>query len=204
MYSAPPVCLCDAYGCCRLSEGLTRDQSFARQLARKYGGGAGGGGARGFGGVGGVVVGGGPPPTVSSVTNWQTPKPSKAGGGGGGGESGGENGGGETGGGGVVNTTAAGITVDSWLDKYELGEYAEGIKGAGYNSMRFLKAACEEVRQRQDKRHTHPSLFFLAVFLDGVLEVLCFIVTPCDFLLLLLLLLQNRRSIDQPIRIWRR
>jgi hypothetical protein len=30
------------------------------------------------------------------------------------------------------------------------------------------------------------------VFLDGVLEVLCFIVTPCDFLLL-----QNRRSIDQ-------
>jgi hypothetical protein len=86
------------------------------------------------------------------VTDWQTPKPSKAGGGGS--ESGGENGGGETGGGGVVNMTAAGITVDSWLDKYELGEYAEGIKGAGYNSMRFLKAACEEVRQRQDKtRH---------------------------------------------------
>eukprot|EP01046_Picozoa_sp_COSAG06_P044801 COSAG06_NODE_6096_length_3113_cov_2.928003_4_plen_150_part_00 len=148
MYVLCTTCLCNAYGCCRLSEGLTRDQSFARQLARKYGGGGAAAAAVGARGFGGVLVGGGPPPTVSSVTDWQTPKLSKAGGGG---ESGGENGGGGDtgggGGGGVVNMTAAGITVDSWLDKYELGEYAEGIKGAGYNSMRFLKAACEEVRQ---------------------------------------------------------
>ena len=56
--------------------------------------------------------------------------------------------------------------VDAWLQSYELGEYAAGIKDAGYSSMRFLVAAngadLEEVMAEVGMKRAHAKVFTAA------------------------------------------
>jgi len=56
--------------------------------------------------------------------------------------------------------------IDAWLAKYELSDYAAGMKDSGYSSMRFLQAASEEdlaemVEEIQMKR-VHSKVFMAA------------------------------------------
>ena len=56
--------------------------------------------------------------------------------------------------------------VDAWLESYELGEYAAGIKDAGYSSVRFLVAAngadLEEVMAEVGMKRAHAKVFTAA------------------------------------------
>lgn len=143
-----------------LSAGMSRDQSFARQLIRKFCATPQPNAQPEFGaGPADMGVVGMPthPPSVTSY--WQTPDARKpdatvqldVGNGG------------DT----VPHTSVvATTTVDEWLDLYELSEYADGLKDAGYNSMRFLKAAVkedlEEMANDIGMKKVHTKVFFSA------------------------------------------
>jgi aryl carrier-like protein len=66
----------------------------------------------------------------------------------------------------VPPSSQARDTVESWLGRYELSEYAEGVKGAGYTSIRFLKAATqedlEEVASEIGMKKVHMKVFLAA------------------------------------------
>lgn len=125
-----------------LSEGMSRDQSFARQLIRKLC-------------AGNVIA----PADSPLATYWQTPTVRKFGSGGvqislGANDDG------------RRPAPADTDTVASWLARYELDEYAEGLNDAGYNSMRFLQAAVpedlEELANDIGMKKVHKKVFLAA------------------------------------------
>lgn len=67
----------------------------------------------------------------------------------------------------VVPTASDALaTIESWLGRYELSEYAESVKGAGYNSTRFLRAATkedlEEMASEIGMKKVHTKVFLAA------------------------------------------
>lgn len=133
-----------------LSEGMLRDQSFARQVVRKL--------------CRGTIIASDDPP---SAAYWQTPAVRKFDTGGvqislGATESEGGNGRGA----GLATSPAGRDSVASWLGRYELSEYADGLNDAGYNSMRFLQAAIkedlEEMANDIGMKKVHTKVFLAA------------------------------------------
>lgn len=141
-----------------LSEAMSRDQSFARQLVRKF-----------------CVASPGASASGEHFTSWQTPGVHKSGAGvqiSYGVQRKGTEGRDEKGSG--ADTSSGGAaTIESWLDSYELSEYTDGVKGAGYNSMRFLKAATkedlEEMATDVGMKKVHMKVFLAAW--DELLQV---------------------------------